>query len=326
MKPSDILTTLKLTTAAQRPTFIWGPPGVGKSDVVATHAQQNDLQLRDVRLNLLDPTDIKGFPVPDTKKKLMTWLPADFLPRDGKGILFLDEFNSAPQSVQAAAYQLTLNRRIGDYELPEGWTIVAAGNRDTDRGATNRMPAPLANRLIHLDFEVNMDDWSNWAIENNVNTELLAFIRFRPNLLHAFDPNQRAFPSPRSWKFVDDLLKQQPQKSIEYEVYKGTVGEGAASEFMAFLRIYRDLPNPDAVIMNPSSSPVPEDPATLYALSTSLAERASMQTFDNIITYADRMPIEFQVVLVRDSLKRRAEVSSTRSFVTWASKHANVLV
>jgi len=328
MKPSQVEQALRIAINAGRPAMVWGPPGVGKSDVVAGTAAAIGREVRDMRLSLCDPTDLKGFPSPDKKTGTTHWLPSDELPtaKDKPGILFLDEVNAAPQAVQAAAYQLMLNRRIGNYELPEGWDIVAAGNRDSDRGATHRMPAPLSNRLIHLDFEVNLDDWSKWAIGHGIKTEVLGFLRFRPNLLHAFDPNQRAFPTPRSWQFVSELLTQGMPGDIQYEMLKGTVGEGAAAELEGFLRTYQNMPNPDAILLAPDSVEVPEEPATLYALSTVLGARASAQNIGNLMKFVDRMPVEFNIVTIRDAFRHNAAIASTRPFLDWSVKHSDVLI
>ena len=247
MKPSQIRTALPRLITKRRPVFLWGAPGVGKSDLIAGVANDMKLELRDVRLSLLDPVDLKGFPTINKAKTQMTWLAADFLPTSGSGLLFLDEMNAAPQSVQAAAYQLILNRRIGEYKLPDGWCVIAAGNRTSDRSVVHTMPAALANRFVHLDYDVDVDDWNEWAMDNDIHTDLRAFIRFRPNLLHNFDPksNPRAFPSPRSWAFVNDIYKDHVSQDTEFELIKGTVGEGASAEFSGFVRLIKDLPTVD---------------------------------------------------------------------------------
>lgn len=327
MKPSAVVHALKLCVTKQRPAFIWGPPGVGKSDVVAAVAHELGIQLRDIRLNLLDAVDLKGFPTVNKNKTQISWLPPDFLPNDdGEGILFLDEMNSAAPSVQAAAYQLILNRKIGDYHLPDGWAVLAAGNREGDRSVVNRMPAALANRFVHIDFEVNVDDWAHWALDHGVHSDLLAFIRFKSDMLHKFNPTDKAFPSPRSWMFVNDLLHSPVDTEIEFELFKGTVGEGAAAEFTAFLTLIRDLPTIDQILLNPDKVPVPEAPAVLYALSTSLGMKAEKNNFAKIMQFMARAPIEFQVVFIRDSVRRKQDISQLKSFTDWGVKHSNVLI
>lgn len=336
MKPSQVATSLNYLVEKQRPVFLWGPPGVGKSEVVAQVARARNAELLDVRLALLDPVDLKGFPVPNHDTQQMNWLTPDFLPpmsvrnkpNKTHGILFLDELNSAAAAVQAAAYQLILDRRIGKYELPENWSIIAAGNRDGDRSVTHRMPAALANRLVHIDFEVSLDDWCGWAIDHGVQPEIIAFLRFKSNMLHNFDTKTvpRAFPSPRSWMFVNDLLKSTLPAEQEHKLIEGTIGDGPAAEFISFIRLIRDLPNVDEILLNPTKVKVPDSPATLYALTTSLAMRASRDNYDILMKYVERVPTEFQVVFVRDSVRRADEVSKAKSFVTWAVKHSDVLI
>ena len=327
MRPSAVRKALEILIDSRRPVFVWGPPGVGKSDVVEQIAVDRKIALLDFRMALRDPTDLKGFPMPDTKTKTMKFFRDDELPTKGKGILFFDEMNSAAPATQAAAMQLTLTGRIGDYVLPEGWAIVAAGNRESDRSVVNRMPAALANRFVHLDFEVHLDDWCSWAIQNNIQTEIIAFLRFRANLLHAFNPaeNPRTFPTPRAWSFVNDIIKKDVPSDIQFDLFKGTVGDGAASEFVAFIKVMNELPSIDQIILNPLNTPVPESPATLYALTTSLGMKASSANFDNLMKYAARMPTEFQVVFVRDAVRRCDEVCATKSFLDWGVKNANVL-
>ena len=328
MKPSSIRVSLPKLIAKQRPVMLWGAPGVGKSDVIRNIADDMKHELRDVRLSLLDPIDLKGFPTIDTVKKQMSWLPADFLPKKGKGLLFLDEINAAPQSVQAAAYQLVLNRKIGEYKLPDGWSVMAAGNRASDRSVVHAMPAALANRFVHLDFDINVDDWSHWAMENELHTDLRAFIRFRPNLLHCFDSasNPRAFPSPRSWAFVNDIYKDNHSADDEYELIKGTVGEGAAAEFSGFVRQIKDLPTIDQVLLDPDGTKVPTSPAGMYAMATALDSKATTANIARIMKYTDRMPVEFQVVFVRSAIRRDGKLTGTKSYMDWGIRNQNVLL
>jgi len=186
MKASAISGALRVLTAARQPVFIWAGPGCGKSSLVRQLATTLKLPLRDVRALLLDPVDLRGLPFlgSDGRSK---WATPEFLPQDGAGILFLDELNAAPAMVQASCYQLVLDRKLGEYTLPDGWAIIAAGNRDSDRGATTRMPTPLRNRFVHLELEVDLQEWSEWAIQATIRPEVIAFLRFRPELLSVFD-------------------------------------------------------------------------------------------------------------------------------------------
>lgn len=327
MKASHIVLALKRAIFAKRAAFIWGAPGVGKSQVVAQVARGMKLDLIDVRAVLLDPVDLRGLPHINGDNKAH-WCAPEFLPSDGEGILFLDELNAAPPLVQAACYQLVLDRKLGEYTLPDGWIVIAAGNRDEDRAVTHRMSSALESRFVHMEFDVDLDDWVSWALSNDVVTELISFLRYRPNLLHDFDPKRKSkgFPTPRTWELVSDLMKTKPEDEVEFELYKGTVGEGAAAELVGFLKIFRNLPNPDLILMNPDSVAVPTDPATLYALVGALVRKVSDQTFDRLVRYFNRMPAEFSVLAMRDSLKVNKELVNTKAFIDWSSKHSEVLI
>jgi len=326
MNAKQIKLSLKTLIPLKQPAFIWGAPGVGKSQVVKQVAQELGRELTDIRAVLLDPVDLRG--LPSVKEDVAHWCQPSFLPTQGEGVLFLDELNAAPPLVQAACYQLVLDRRVGEYVLPDGWTVVAAGNRESDRAVTHRMPSALANRFVHLDFAVDVDTWLEWAENGGISEELLAFIRFRPKLLHNFDPkkNEKAFPSPRSWEFVARILASTLDPEVELSLLKGTVGPGAAAEFAGFSRMFRQLPDPDAVINQPSTASVPEEPATLYALCEALAKRAGEETAENIVTYASRLPSEFGVLLVRDAVKNHRGVVETPAFSHWTAANADVLL
>jgi hypothetical protein len=297
---------------------------LGKSSVIRQLAASLNLRLQDVRALLLDPVDLRGLPFLG-KDGRSQWATPDFLPRDGEGILFLDELNAAPAMVQAGCYQLVLDRKLGEYTLPEGWAIVAAGNRDSDRAATTKMPTPLRNRFVHLEFEVDLQEWSEWAIQSGIRAEVIAFLRFRPELLSQFDRDAHAFPSPRSWEFVSRILVSSPDKSMEHELFAGAVGAGAATEFSGFLRMYRDLPNIDAILLNPHREPVPESPAAQYAVASALAQCASDINFDRVHTYLKRMPTEFSVLCVRDASLREPAIRHTPSYTQWAIENHAVL-
>ena len=324
MKASAISSALRTLVAARQPVFIWGSPGVGKSAVTHQLAALLKIPLQDVRALLLDPVDLRGLPFlgQDGRSK---WATPEFLPHEGSGILFLDELNAAPGMVQAGCYQLVLDRKLGEYTLPEGWAIIAAGNRDSDRAVTTRMPTPLRNRFVHLEFEVDAQEWSEWAIQAGIRPEVIAFLRFRPELLSAFDRDANAFPSPRSWEFVSRILDSAPDQSVEHELLAGAVGAGAATEFSAFLRMFRELPNIDAILMNPLKEPVPENAAAQYAVASALARCASGINFDRVCLYLDRMPTEFSVLCVRDASLREPAIRHTVGYTKWAIGNHHVL-
>jgi MoxR-like ATPase len=290
-------------------------------------AETLSVPLQDVRALLLDPVDLRGLPFlgSDGRSK---WATPEFLPQNGNGILFLDELNVAPAMVQASCYQLVLDRKLGEYTLPDGWAIIAAGNRDSDRAVTTRMPTPLRNRFVHLEFEVDVQEWSEWAIQAAIRPEVIAFLRFRPELLSAFERDANAFPSPRSWEFVSrilDSLDSQSKPAIEHEVIAGAVGTGAATEFSAFLRMFRELPNIDAILLNPTQEPVPENAAAQYAVASALAQCASDTNFDRICLYLNRLPTEFRVLCVRDASLREPGIRYSAGYTKWAVENHDAI-
>lgn len=313
------------------PTFLWGAPGVGKSDAVRQVADELEQPVIDFRAILRDPVDIRGLPAIDNKAGIARWLPPSDLPnedRDGaEGILFMDELNAAPQAVQAACFGLVLDRKVGEYHLPPGWRIIAAGNRSSDRAAAQRMPTALANRFAHIDVETSTEAWAEWANTSNLAPEIVAFIRFRPALLHAMDTasnDLRTFPTPRAWANVAKFVNSTQDTDFRFQLSKGLVGEGPAIELEGFLRIYQNLPSLAAILSAPKQTKVPDEVAARFAIASGLARKVTTKNFQNALSYAERMPKEFEVMMVLDAIKRDNKLSHTNTFVEWASKNQNV--
>lgn len=327
MRPSDVSAVLYNLLPTRQPLFLWGPPGVGKSSLVRQAANKRGLDVIDVRAVLLDPVDLRG--IPSIYEGRARWCQPDFLPKDGRGVLFLDELAQAPPLVQSACLQLTLDRRIGEYVLPEGWTVVAASNRAEDRAGTHRLISPLLNRFLHLDVEVSVDDWQEWALSANISPEVRSFIRFRPALLFQFDPSAgaRAFPTPRSWEFVSRVLAVVRPEHM-YAVVSGCIGEGPAAEFVGYLRIYRGLPEIDPILASPDVCTLPTEPSVLYALIGALVERAknaSNQIMEVLYKLANRLPAEFGALLVRDLVAINRASLLLPAAQRWLANHAEVL-
>ena len=247
--------------------MIWGPPGVGKSSAVRALAERHGIGLVDLRLGQLAPTDLRGLPVPDHEDRRATWYPPAFLPTEGRGILFLDELNLAPPVMQGIAQQLVLDRRVGDYAVPEGWVVWAAGNRKEDRAAVYEMPAPVANRFVHFEVGAEIEGFRAWAADRGFDELLLAFLLFRPELLHKPDSISPAWPSPRSWDMADRLLRAGlPIASA--------VGPAAAGEFAAFHKLCQRLPDVDGVLNGGGGEVTfPKEASHRYATIIALALR-----------------------------------------------------
>jgi hypothetical protein len=229
----------------------------------------------------------------------------------------LDELNAAPASVQAACFQLILDRRLGEYVLPPEWIPIAAGNRQTDRAAAQRMPTALANRFAHIDVSADLESWSQWAVKTGIAPVVLAFLRFRPALLHDMpaDGNARAFPTPRAWASVAKIANAAPD--IRQALVAGIVGDGAAAEFEGFCRIWHNLPSIADVIANPDGAIVPVDISAQYAISAALGRKADRANFDRIMRYAGRLPPEFRILTVMDATGRDADLKNTAPYTAW---------
>lgn len=331
MKPSELAIVLPKLISQRRPVFIHGSAGAGKSSVIQQVVAAMKRQLNDVRLSQLDSIDIRGFPVPNMKTGTMDWLPASFLPKpDAKpGVLFLDEMNSAMPAVMSPAYQLILDHRIGDYILPDNWSIVAAGNGQSDRGITHQMPAPLNNRFIHIDYEVDNDDWQHQAMKDGVHVHIRAYLKLKSQALHQFDPTQnpRCFPTPRSWYFADQLYKDNYTPDQFFELLKGTVGEGAAAEFVGFVRDVANMPDITLIQKDPENAPLPGSQAVMHAVVTTLGDlvKTKPADFEKLMKYVERLQREIQVVFVRTAMRHASSITSTKAFQKWGLANSNIL-
>lgn len=268
MTPLELKTYLStlLERDLKLSVMLWGPPGIGKSSIVQQLARERHLELVDLRLGQLSPTDLRGLPV--AKDGIAVWYPPEFLPRGGRGILFLDELNMAPPTLQGIAQQLILDRRVGSYVVPEGWFLWAAGNRKEDRAAVFDMPAPLANRFVHLEAQPDFDSFRGYALERDLHPDVLAFLSYRPGLLHKMDRELVAWPSPRSWEMASKL------HTAALDVAPA-VGEGPASEFSAFVKLGSSLPDIDAILSGRGGDfTFPMEPSQRYALIIGMSARA----------------------------------------------------
>ena len=324
LRPRELAETLALLVEARQPTLVWGAPGSAKSDIARQVAAAAGRRYVDVRALLLDPVDLRGIPWRDGN--MTRWAPPAFLPPTDSTDLWLvnlEELASCVPMVQAALYQLTLERKIGEYELPEGASIIACSNREGDRGVVHRMPTPLASRFVHLEIKVDATDWCEWAAANDIVPQVLFFIQLRPELLHVFDSQSReaAFACPRTWHFVSNILKHRNglDPSVERALLRGTIGEAAAVEFCAFLKVWRELPHPRAVIDDPENADVPENASALIALCGSLYRMADDVNLGSIISYAMRLRREVGEFLVGSCVRREPALQHTDAFIRWAA-------
>ena len=272
-------TSIRRCFEKKRPVFLWGPPGIGKSELIQSITDEMKGHMIDLRLGQMDPTDIRGIPFYNKDNGTMDWAPPIDLPTKEMAekypviVLFFDEMNSAAPSVQAAAYQLVLNRRIGKYELPDNVVIVAAGNREGDKGVTYRMPSPLSNRFVHIEMRVDFESWQKWAVTNNIHKDVVGYVSFAKQDLFDFDPksSSRAFATPRSWSFVSDMVYDE---DIDTEtltnLVSGAVGDGLAVKFMAHRKIASKLPKADDILDGKVEDLEIKEISAMYSLTVSL--------------------------------------------------------
>ncbi|MBS3815633.1 MAG: AAA family ATPase [Hadesarchaea archaeon] len=310
--------------------FLWGGPGIGKSSIVEQTVEELGMDPEesfiDQRLQQIDPVDLRGLPFPGDDGRLEFQHPS-FLPDDGKGILFLDELNLAPQAVQAAAYELILDRKIGDdYHLPDKWMVVAAGNRSGDKAYVNPMSAPLANRFVHCEVEPRLDDWKNWAFDAGINSEVIGFLNFKSRMLYQFDSERSryAFPTPRSWEMVSWLMDE----GLEDEI-ASAIGTGAAAEFKSFLDLKDDLPDVEKILEG--EIVIPDKPDVLHATISSIVDRVRQDHSkgERLAEYANAIPdnlIEFAVLLMRDAIRAGIPVQNTGEFKKFAQERKNLII
>ncbi len=323
VKPSLAAAMLDVLLDADQPTMIWGAPGIGKSQLTHQLAARRGMTLIDVRLSLLSDVDLRG--IPYLKDGRTAWAPPAFLPQQNGGtILFFDEMNRALTSVMNAAFQIVLDRKLGEYTLPADVRIVAACNRETDGGGITRLPSALLNRFTRIDLEPDHKDWLKWAASAQINPITQAFIRFRPDLLHQFDSKAPAFPTPRAWEFVGKITSQTAPLDVKAALYAGTVGKAAGIEYVAFERAWRDLPSITNILLHPDTAPIPTGVATVYAVANALSHEMTQSNINACVTYLERLPAEYQVFAVSLATGRDPALANTHRFVNWASSHSDL--
>jgi hypothetical protein len=343
-----------ITTAfkVKRPVFLWGPPGIGKSEVVAGIAKDMNGLMIDLRMAQMEPTDIRGIPYFNKELGKMDWAPPIDLPDQELAsqypivILFLDEMNSASPAVQAAGYQLILNRCVGKYKLPDNVVIVAAGNRDSDKGVTYRMPMPLANRFIHLEMRADFTSWQNWAVESKIHKDVVGYLSFAKQDLYDFDSkaSSRAFATPRSWCFVSDLLQDETMDiDTQFNLIAGAVGEGLATKFSAHRRMAGKMPEPSDILSGKVKDLAVKEVSAMYALAIAMCyelkdavdnKKVDMKKFhemaDNFFAYAmANFETELVVVSAKIALKTYKlpiEPSQLKNFDDFHKKFGKYIV
>jgi hypothetical protein len=306
--------------------LILGSPGGGKSALAKDIGKSLGFdQVVEFEASLRDPVDIMG--TPRNNGVVTEWVPPKELYqlRTGRNLLIIEELPDCNMSMQNALCRLIYDRHVNDLHLSPETCIVATGNRSTDKSGANKLSTKLGNRLRIREFDINLDDWCAWAIDNDVPVEQIQYIRWKPDALTDFSPDRPINPSPRAWERVAKIDTNLPPELFFGEV-AGDVGEGRAAEYTGFRRTFASLPDIDSIVMNPSRADVPTDPIVLYALTGALAHRSSKDNFDRMSEYLGRMPDTFNVMATRDAIHLHPEIKQTKAYVHWAIKYANVLI
>ena len=316
--------------------MLWGPPGVGKSQGIRQVAAEisektgKNVNITDVRLLLFNPVDLRGIPTASEDKTLAVWLKPKIFQMDDSSevvnILFLDEISAAPQSVQAAAYQITLDRTVGDHKLPDNCIVIAAGNRVTGRSVAYTMPKALANRLCHIEITSDNKSWHDWAVSAGVNSMVLGFLDCNLSMLMKFDAttDSLAFPTPRSWEMVSNILNHVSEDIAEiFPLVAGCVGDAAAYELRNWSEVYQKTPDIKD-IFNGSAIEIPVRPEILFAPSSKISayERGhhTNDEIENAVAYASKLPVEFRNRIFSDLLQIksiRKQLSRIYSYDDW---------
>lgn len=331
VKASQAINMITAFLRAKLVPLLRGSPGCGKSQIIYKIAEQYNLKVMDLRLSQCDPTDLLGMPTIIGDKA--DYLPMAHFPVEGDPIpqgysgwlLFLDELTSARPAIQAAAYKIILDRMVGNRKLHPNVAIVAAGNLETDNAIVEPMSTALQSRMVHLELVVDLQDWLDWAAENQIDHRIGDYLKFKPENIYTFKPDHtdNTYACPRTWEFAHRILQTTDENSpLIKPLLAGTISEGIAIEFINHLKIYKDIPKVPQIVASPETVPVPQDISILWALTGSISHHATEENFRKLMTYIQRMPKEYQAVTMRESLRRKTELKKHPSTLAWVSQMA----
>lgn len=334
VKVSQAVSMIAKFIRARLVPMVTGSPGIGKSNIVHQIAAEYGLKVIDMRLAQCDPTDLLGFPTVNGSKA--SYVPMDTFPVEGDSIpqgykgwlIFLDEMNSAPMAVQSAAYKLILDRMVGNHKLHKNVAIVAAGNLETDNAIVQPMSTALQSRMAHLELVVDSKEWVDWASSNGVDHRITSYINFRPDALYTFSPDHtdKTYASPRTWEFANRVLQVAEAGSPEaLPMLSGTISEGVAREFLGFCKIHMNLPKMAEIIANPTGIKVPDEPSILFAMTGALGNNATKDNIGALMKFILRLPVEFQVVTLRETIRRNKDLIQHEAVKEWVTKSATDL-
>lgn len=299
--------------------------GLGKTTMVKDICKDMDIECRIMSLGQYDAGEIAGWSVPNADNSGMNRVRPDWMPTDGRGVLFLDEVFQCPTANMNIAAQLCNEYRVGPHHLPEGWVVVCASNRLSDRAGTSSVPSHLKDRLLFLDVEADLNETVGYLVANGADERVCGFLRFRPEFLHRFDKDAMSCPTPRSWDRVSTILSWNLDPVDMLEAIAGQVGQAAAADFAGYMRLHEAIPDIDAVIAKPKDAPIPDDAGVLYAVCAALTSRVTTKNIDKIMEYLVRLPQqEMTAFVVADAVRKDAEIKRSKSIRAWAGSHSHL--
>lgn len=319
--------------SAKKVVLLRGDPGLGKSQIIHQVAEKHNLKMIDIRLAQCDPTDLQGFPTQngvhmDYLPPVMIPLESDPIPEGYDGwLLFLDEYVTAPPSVQAASYKVILDRKIGQYNIHPRVAMVAAGNEDSNKAITFRLSTAAQSRFVHHHLTCSYVAWLEWAAENGIDHRIRAYIKWRPDNLHKFNPDHKddTFPCPRTWEYVHDLIhKRKELDHIDLGNIIGSVGPGVGREFRAFTKIYESgrLPTFEEIVENPEGINIPDKPDVIHAITSIISHPENIDRMPDALPFIERLPIEHQVWCLRDVIRQKSELLNDPKLNEWKQRNA----
>lgn len=335
ISPRQLIKAAERTLKAGMVPYVHGSPGIGKSDIWKQIADKYNLFIIDARLSQMTPEDIQGLAARDGQKA--TFLPFDIFPihsdplpvdpvtgheYDGWFII-IDELSSASKAIQAAAYKLILDREVGQHKLHTNVWIAAAGNKASDKAVVIQQSTALQSRMTHYELQVSNADWMIWATKNNVDARIRAFIEYKPSMLHRFDPNHKdlTFPCPRTWEFVHRHINDRAElDDIDMFNIAGDIADGAATEFVNFVKITTNIPKIEDIFRNPMGTEVPQEVTLKFFTITSLSDHTDGDNLEKAIQYINRFPEEMQVIFFRTLLIRNEKLRTHQAFLAQAKK------
>jgi energy-coupling factor transporter ATP-binding protein EcfA2 len=336
IKMSEAFDCVSRTIRKQLVPMLVGSPGAGKSALIHSVAKHYNLKLIDVRLSQCDPTDLMGFPQINEKTGKAGYVPMETFPIAGDEIpngysgwlIFFDELNSASPAVQAAAYKILLDKMVGVHHLHKNVAMAGAGNLETDNAIVQPLSTALQSRMIHFELAIDSDEWVDWATDNDIDHRITSFIKFKPSALFTFHPDHtdKTYGCPRTWEFANRFVKEEEVLGKEMTpILSGTLSEGLAREFIGFCKIYQDLPTMASIIANPTGIKIPEEPSVMFALTGAISNHAKEDTISKLMEFVERLPAEFQVITLREIVRRTNALIQSPAVNNWVNKNATEL-